>query len=116
MGDLSPHFNRREFDCHDGQIGHPTKQLVAALERLRASTGGKPLKIVSGYRDPAYNASVGGALNSQHMFNRAADIEPGYATIAQAKAAGFTGIGHDRSNRVVHVDVRPGQLELFLDV
>jgi uncharacterized protein YcbK (DUF882 family) len=69
---------------------------------------------VSGYRDPAYNAQVGGAHDSQHLHNRAADIPAGYATIGQATQAGFTGIGHCGPH-VVHVDVRPTTLEIFDD-
>jgi zinc D-Ala-D-Ala carboxypeptidase len=115
MGDLSPHFSRSEFDCHDGQIAHPDPKLIACLERLRTACGNRPLRIIDGYRDPAYNKRIGGAPNSQHMYNRAADIPAGYATIAQAEASGFTGIGHDRSGRVIHVDVRPGQRVVFLD-
>lgn len=114
MGDLSPHFSRREFDCHDGQIAHPDPQLIVCLEKLRALCGNRPCHIVSGYRDPAYNRSIGGARNSQHMYNRAADLQEGYATVEQAQQAGFTGVGHCRG-WAVHVDVRPGTPQLFSD-
>lgn len=105
MGDLSPHFSRREFDCRDGTRANPHPKLIAALERLRELVGGRPLRIVSGYRSPAYNARVGGAAQSQHVRNTAADIPRGYATVAQAEAAGFTGIGSS-GPYAVHVDVR----------
>lgn len=114
MGDLSEHFSRREFDCRDGTQSHPDPELVARLERLRAAAGGRPLRIVSGYRSPSYNARVGGAPNSQHMYDRAADIPSGYATVQQAQAAGFRGIGYCGS-WVVHVDVRPGVAVVFRD-
>lgn len=107
MGDLSPHFSRREFDCKDGSHAAPVPELVAALERLRALVG-RPLRIVSGYRTVAYNKRVGGAPRSQHLYNRAADIPEGYATVDQAERAGFTGIG-SRGRWAVHVDVRPGR-------
>ena len=106
MGDLTPHFSRREFDSHDGAHAAPAPELLAALERLRAMVG-RPLRIVSGYRSPAWNKRVGGAPRSQHLYNRAADIPPGYATVAQAAGAGFTGIG-ESDGWAVHVDVRPG--------
>lgn len=114
MGDLSAHFSRHEFDCHDGQRANPDPQLVARLEQLRHELGDRPLHIISGYRDRAYNASIGGAKNSQHIYNRAADIDSGLCTVAQARAVGFTGIGHCRG-WVVHVDVRPGPLAIFAD-
>jgi uncharacterized protein YcbK (DUF882 family) len=108
MGDLSPHFSRREFDCKDGTKADPDPRLIECLERLRAAVG-HPLRIVSGYRSPEYNRKVGGARKSQHLYNRAADIPVLYATVAQARAAGFTGIG-SRGKWAVHVDVRPGPL------
>lgn len=114
MGDLSAHFSRHEFDCHDGSLAHPDPKLIACLEKLRGLCGSRPLSIVSGYRSPAWNARVGGAPRSQHLYNRAADIRAGYASIDQAKSAGFTGIGY-AGLWVVHVDVRPGRTVVFSD-
>lgn len=114
MGDLSEHFSRHEFDCHDGSLAHPAASLVAALERLRHLMGDRPLKIVSGYRSPAWNRHVGGAPNSRHLHNDAADLERGAATVEAAKRAGFTGIGTD-GKWAVHVDTRPGRLVVFPD-
>lgn len=48
--------------------------LCECLEVIRAELG-SPLRIVSGYRSPAYNAKIGGARKSQHMEGRAADIQ-----------------------------------------
>lgn len=106
MGDLSEHFSRHEFDSHDGELAHPDPKLIAALEELRRIRHGRPLRIVSGYRSPAWNRHVGGAAHSQHLYNRAADIPPNYAREREAREAGFTGIGVCRG-WVVHVDVRP---------
>lgn len=109
MGDLSPHFSTSEFTSRDG-APHPDREvllrLVAHLEVLRCNVGGHPLRIVSGYRSPAHNAAVGGARASRHMAGDAADIPQGYATVAQAEAAGFTGIG-SKGVWAVHVDLRP---------
>lgn len=49
-----------------------------------------------------------------HLYGKAADIPKGLATVAQALAAGFTGVGH-RGRWVVHVDVRPGKAVVFID-
>lgn len=114
MGDLSPHFSRAEFDCHDGARANPAPELIAALERLRAITGNHPIVIVSGYRSPAWNRRVGGATHSQHLVNRAADIVRGVATVAQAREAGFRGIGY-RGSWAVHLDVRDGPRATFAD-
>lgn len=107
MGDLSPHFSAREFADRVTGAVYVEQPLLDALERLRAICGGRPLRIVSGYRSPATNRAVGGASRSQHMYGRAADIPYGYATVDQARRAGFTGIG-SKGNYATHVDVRPG--------
>lgn len=105
MGDLSRHFSAAEFACHHcGQV-KVSRHLVEHLERLRSARGGRPLRIVSGYRCPTHNRAVGGASRSQHMYGTAADIPAGYATTAQAEAAGFVGIG-SRGQWAIHVDVR----------
>lgn len=119
MGDLSEHFDRSEFRCkghgRPGHVAHDTPvdlELVGRLELLREICGGQPLAIVSGHRCEWHNARQGGARNSQHVAprpgrpgTRAADIPAGYATVAQAAAAGFKGIG-SKGRWAVHVDTR----------
>lgn len=115
MGDLSPHFSSWEFKDHrTGDIKGPDPLLVQVLERLR-SIDGRPLRIVSGYRSPATNAAVGGASNSQHLYGRAADLEPGRFKAAEALARGARGVGVDRNGWVIHVDVRPSAPVTFND-
>ncbi len=107
VGDLSAHFSAWEFrDTRNGQLGVVDHRLVHVLEAIRAGNG-RPLRIVSGWRSRATNAAVGGAMNSQHLAGRAADIPAGRATVDQAAAAGAVGIG-SRGGWAVHVDVRPG--------
>lgn len=114
MGDLSAHFSRSEFTCgHCGALVGPTAQLLGALERLRAAVG-KPLRIVSGYRCPVWNARVGGIRSSRHLRGDAVDIPGGYATVSQCRAAGLVGIGV-RAGRVVHVDMTPGRRTFVFD-
>lgn len=113
MGDLSPHFSRSEFADHRTGEVVIDPQLIVRLETLRALVG-RPCIIVSGYRSQATNAAVGGAHNSQHLYGRAADLEQGYATMEQARSAGFTGIGYC-NGWAVHVDVRPGGRVEFPD-
>jgi zinc D-Ala-D-Ala carboxypeptidase len=80
--------------------------LTAALEELRARHG-RPIRIVSGYRCPVHNAQVHGAPDSQHMYGTAADLLPGVASVGDAEAAGFIGIG-SRGAWATHVDMRDG--------
>jgi uncharacterized protein YcbK (DUF882 family) len=104
---ISQHFTEEEFRSKgDGSV-RVEARLVWHLEYLRLICENRPLRIISGYRDPAHNAAVGGARNSRHLHGDAADIPRGYATVEQARFAGFTGIG--RSGRwATHVDMRPG--------
>ena len=81
----------------------------AAMDRLTQSWG-QPLSVTSGYRDPATNARVGGARNSQHTHGNAFDIsvagmspEQRLALATAARNAGFQGFGfYDNS---LHFDV-----------
>lgn len=50
------------------------KRLCAALEKVRAHFGNKPIHINSGLRSPRHNKNVGGALASQHVVAQAADF------------------------------------------
>ncbi len=88
----------------------PTLRLVVALrERFGPTT------ITSGYRSPAYNAIVGGELNSWHSKHVAIDCAPRNGTPAEwaaflrglRDAGQFTGgIGTYTRRGFVHVDTR----------
>jgi uncharacterized protein YcbK (DUF882 family) len=61
---------------------------------------GRPLPVVSGFRDPARNRKAGGAKHSQHQHGNAVDIdvsdlskEERLNLIRLASSQGFTGIG-----------------------
>jgi uncharacterized protein YcbK (DUF882 family) len=74
----SPHFSREELECKcgckpDRWTQRRLRVLAVQLERLRKELGGT-LGILSGHRCRAYNARVGGAVNSQHIYGRAADL------------------------------------------
>lgn len=100
-GKCAEFFTFKEFKSKgDGWIRvHP--RLLNRLDDARRRHG--PIKIISGYRDPAHNRSVGGATNSQHVYGTACDI-PGIP-VSLAKECGFSGIGLN-GNTAVHVDVR----------
>jgi Peptidase M15/Putative peptidoglycan binding domain len=105
-GRCSEHFRFREFRSNgDGWIT-VDRALVRGLERYRRLLG-KPVPIVSGYRDPAHNAAVGGARTSQHLFGNAADIPPALPPAVVRDLRAFSGIGVDGATGLVrHVDVR----------
>ncbi len=81
---LSPHFTVEEFDCHDGT--KVQKRDYAGLEYL-CRTYLEPMRkkygvvtVLSGFRTRAYNAKIGGASKSFHVYtehdgnDQAADI------------------------------------------
>lgn len=75
---LTKNFTKAEFDSKDGAVMpmfvySNVLKLAGELQRFR-DTVNKPIRINSGYRSPEHNAKVGGAVNSQHLFGRAADI------------------------------------------
>lgn len=121
---LSTHFVVEEFDCHNGAkvperdyngLAYLCKQY---LEPLRARFG--PVTINSGFRTKAYNASIGGASQSFHVYtehdgnDQAADVKCAHGTPTQwrnfmagiraRKRSGRGGLGLYRT--FVHVDIR----------
>ena len=117
-GDLSPHFSKREFECHCGCGAYiPCPELVEKLEKFRELCGNKATGIGSGTRCLKYNEAVGGKMpdpkkgtkGSQHLYGTAADIRK-YSDMSvdemakKAEEAGFDGIG--KYTWGVHVDVR----------
>jgi len=84
--------------------------LLIKLELLRHITG-LSMTINSSYRGKKYNASVGGAKNSQHTKGTACDISTRRFTAKQkhmfleeAFKLGFSGIGIYKT--FIHLDVR----------
>lgn len=74
-----------------------------------------PLLLYSGYRNPAYNASIrGAAANSQHMQGTALDLSWSGWTARRmqeygnlARSIGFKGIGYYHADGFIHVDIGP---------
>jgi len=112
-----------ELACRDG-TPYPTvwradraAALAAVFEALRAAAGHRPLRVLSAYRTPAYNARVPGAApNSQHVKGRALDVAwpPHLApatfqqiaiALAAARTTPLRGLGIYPWG--LHVDVRP---------
>lgn len=130
---MSKYFTPAEFMCHDGTaypidwIAARLGPLCAQLDYIRGVWGG-PIRVLSGFRTPAYNRQVGGALHSYHMEGMAADLAPimfgdfspdwdqpiqverlyrlvnGLATDGHLPL--IKGIGH-YPGRFIHLDIRP---------
>lgn len=104
-GRVDDFFFWREFKSNgDGWI-NVHRELIRGLHNYRLRYG--PTKIVSGYRDIAYNRKIGAVPNSQHVYGNAADIPPVASVNAVRGMRLFSGIGYERSTgKVRHVDVR----------
>lgn len=77
-GYLSPHFTREEWRCHDGtaipsSLRKNAQRHAFNMERMRHELGDQPMPTISPYRDPAYNAQIGGASDSRHKYADATD-------------------------------------------
>jgi len=86
-------------------------KLIDVLEWLRAKNGTSSVLINSWYRDPRYNASIGGVRRSMHLTGGAADVvKVGCVPSEVADMleghpdAGLFGIG--RYKTFTHIDVR----------
>lgn len=76
-------FTREEFRCQckgkycDGFPAEPEEKLVRTVDEIRRRLG-VPVSIVdaggSGVRCPKHNTAVRGAVNSEHLYGRAADL------------------------------------------
>lgn len=115
---LSKNFNWSEFESNDGapmppEVAANVKELAKNLEVIR-DTVGKPVKINSGYRSPAWNKKVGGVSGSQHQLGKAADIVISGMTAAQVHAVVLDLIkqgkikpgGVGKYGTFVHYDIR----------
>jgi len=93
---LSPHFtlaeltitDHRQFDNTPTQIEISNLQRLAQfLEIVKATLGGKPVIITSGFRSKAVNDAVGSKDSSFHRLGLAADFRvPGMAPDAVVRA------------------------------
>jgi uncharacterized protein YcbK (DUF882 family) len=118
---ITPHFRLSEFDCKDGTqyplewVDERLRPLCEVLEVIREAAGGRPLRIISGYRTLSYNRRIGSSDGSQHVQGRAADIQHPHLTAAQLHALVLLlhggkklpllgGLG--RYETFTHVDVR----------
>jgi zinc D-Ala-D-Ala carboxypeptidase len=110
-----PSFTLEELKCHCGKCGSTGLEMKATfMDKLQALRNklGFPMNITSGYRCPAYNASIShSGSDGVHTTGQAVDIavrgEQAYLLIKAALEMGFTGVGIDQegASRFVHLDI-----------
>ena len=139
------HFHVEEMTCHDGTpypqewVETRLPALFSTLEGIRHAVGDLPIRILCGYRTPAYNEALrsrglsgeagrtGVAEHSQHCEGRAADIvcfgmpvQVLLGHVIEAWEQGLLpelgGVGLYHQAGFVHVDVHkvPGHLRRWL--
>ena len=72
-------------DPNAAQVENLKRLCVELLEPIRALLG-VPVHVNSGYRAPALNTLIGGAVDSAHMDGRAADLVPIGMSLTEAFA------------------------------
>lgn len=107
---LSPNFQLHEFRCRctrrDCLVTMVDTELVDLLEETRDEIE-RPIKITSGYRCKAHNATIpGAAKDSTHLQGEAADIlvPDEFHAIVDKLVGNRGGVGFYRNR--LHVDVR----------
>ena len=121
---LTPHFTLGEF-----ALGEPARRFTAQhqvdtaielaqfLEKVRTAFGGKRITITSGYRPAAINRAVGGASNSEHLYDAAgvgavdvyidgADIN---AVQSWVDREWPYSVGYGAAKGFVHIGIRKGR-------
>jgi hypothetical protein len=80
---VSPHFTLGQFLCKQEADGPQylvlSERLLVKLERILEAANAHGWRtdgftVMSGYRTPAYNATLGNGANSRHIYGGAADI------------------------------------------
>ncbi len=113
---VAPNFAASEFlQTWKGPYGVLQPHAVARLQTVRDRVGGA-VQVNSGFRSPAYNASIDGAEFSRHMYGDAADVFASSLSVSalgalcEDEGAGYVGYyeGH------VHCDWRDDPLDPVL--
>lgn len=94
---LAPNFALGEFaQAWKGRYGVVQPHAIERMQAMRDALGA--LVVNSGYRSPEYNAGVGGATWSRHMYGDAFDIDPVSVSLdtlratCEAHGAGYVGV------------------------
>ena len=76
---LTNNFNLSEFECNCGcempdDVKKNIIKLASQLQIIRNKVG-KAIRLTNAYRCESKNKQVGGAVNSQHLLGKAADLQ-----------------------------------------
>lgn len=83
---IAPNFQLDEIaQLAKGRYAIVQPHAIATLQALRDEVG--PIGINSGYRSPSYNAGIGGATYSRHMYGDGFDMDPVNVSLGVLEAA-----------------------------
>lgn len=83
---VSENFMRTEFlSLFKGRYGLLSPLMIERVQNMRDELGAA-IKVTSGYRGPTYNASIGGATWSRHMYGDALDFKVSGRSPSELKA------------------------------
>jgi len=107
----SKYFTTDELKCHGTGECKMDEQFIQKLNKIREELN-RPMIINSGYRSSEHNSTVGGAVNSPHIYGRAVDVSAvggvAYEIIRLAIKYNITGIGVSQrgthKRRFIHLD------------
>ena len=92
------------------KVRNNVRRVMWRLEAMRAKGGHRPIEVVSGFRSRRYNACVGGAGASQHLYGTGVDIKMHGVSSRRArrlaKRTHFQGIECYSSTSHNHLDLR----------
>lgn len=83
---VAANFTLDEFgQSYKGRYAVVQPHAVVRIQQLRDMLG--PLTVTSGFRPPGYNAMIGGATYSRHMYGDAFDLDPSDVSLATLESA-----------------------------
>ena len=121
---ITPHITYGEFALYNEERRFRTDyqcqtahEICLFLERCRDHFGGNPLVITSGYRPPEINAQIGGARQSEHLYDQpdkgAVDFYIKDVSIYEVEAWCDQNyphsVGYGAQRGFVHLGMRPGK-------
>lgn len=113
--DVQQAFNQA-LRSPDGVVGEVDPRLLRVIDHLEDHFGAESVEVISGYRSPAYNATLKAkghnvARESQHMQGTAVDLHLNEVREAAVRdyvqGLGCGGVGYYPANAFVHVDLGP---------
>jgi hypothetical protein len=125
---ISPHFSLAEFAVSASHphlvrpvpahfVSYARLLVVLALAPLRAELG-RPVRILSGYRDVELNKAAGGSPTSQHTMAQAVDVTTGGAEdimryLVQTQPKGIGQVIYYPERQFVHIGLISTQYPQF---